>query len=59
MSIVMQVIQFRLAGLSEADYRAHTERVAPVLSALKLTVAWATTRNCASLTVPETTAKLL
>jgi hypothetical protein len=32
MSIVMQVIQFRLAGLAEADYRAHTERVAPVFS---------------------------
>jgi putative monooxygenase ydhR len=34
MSIVMQVIQFRLAGLSEADYCAHTERVAPVFSAM-------------------------
>jgi hypothetical protein len=32
MNICMQVIQFRLAGLSEADYRAHTERVAPVFS---------------------------
>jgi len=25
---VIQIIQFQLAGLSEADYRAHTERVA-------------------------------
>jgi hypothetical protein len=32
MSIVIQVIEFRLAGLAEADYRAHTERVAPVFS---------------------------
>ena len=30
MSTVIQVIQFRLAGLSAAEYRAHTERVAPV-----------------------------
>jgi len=30
MNVVIQVIQFRLAGLSEADYRAHTERVAPI-----------------------------
>jgi len=34
MSIFVQVIQFRLAGLSEADYRAHTERVAPVFSTM-------------------------
>lgn len=34
MSIMVQVIQFRLAGLSEADYRAHTERVAPVFSTM-------------------------
>jgi hypothetical protein len=32
MSIYIQVIQFRLAGLSEADYRAHAESVAPVFS---------------------------
>jgi hypothetical protein len=32
MSISIQVIQFRLAGLSEADYRAHAEHVAPVFS---------------------------
>jgi hypothetical protein len=34
MNMYMQVIQFRLAGLSEADYRAHTERVAPAFSAM-------------------------
>ena len=34
MSIVIQVIQFRLAGLSEADYRAHTERVASTFSTM-------------------------
>jgi hypothetical protein len=34
MNICIQVIQFRLAGLSEADYRAHAERVAPVFSAM-------------------------
>jgi len=34
MNIFIQVIQFRLAGLSEADYRAHTERVAPVFSTM-------------------------
>jgi hypothetical protein len=32
MSICIQVIQFRLAGLDAADYRAHTERVAPLFS---------------------------
>ena len=30
----MQVIEFRLDGLSEADYRADTERVAPVFSSM-------------------------
>jgi hypothetical protein len=34
MSIFIQVIQFRLAGISEADYRKHTERVAPVFSTM-------------------------
>jgi hypothetical protein len=34
MSIVVQVIEFRLAGLSESEYRAHAERVAPVFSAM-------------------------
>lgn len=34
MSIFIQVIQFRLAGLSEADYRAHAERMAPVFSTM-------------------------
>ena len=32
MSICIQVIQFRLAGLDEAHYRAHTERVAGAFS---------------------------
>jgi hypothetical protein len=34
MSIYIQVIQFRLAGLSEADYRAHAEVVAPAFNAM-------------------------
>jgi len=33
-SVFVQVIQFQLAGLSEADYRAHTERVAPAFSTM-------------------------
>ena len=33
-SVVMQVIQFRLAGLGEAEYRALAERVAPVFSTM-------------------------
>lgn len=34
MNVVMQVIEFRLAGLGEADYRALAERVAPVFSSM-------------------------
>jgi hypothetical protein len=34
MSICIQVIQFRLAGLSEADYRAHAEHVAPAFGSM-------------------------
>ena len=34
MNTVIQVITFRLAGLSEADYRAHSEHLAPVFSAM-------------------------
>jgi hypothetical protein len=33
-NIIIQVIEFHLAGLDEADYRAHTERVAPVFSTM-------------------------
>jgi hypothetical protein len=32
MNIFIQVIQFRLAALSEAEYRAHAERLAPLFS---------------------------
>jgi hypothetical protein len=32
MNIVIQVIQFRLSGLSEAEYRAHAESVAAAFS---------------------------
>jgi hypothetical protein len=34
MNIYMQVIQFRLAGLSEDQYRAHAEHVAPIFAAM-------------------------
>jgi heme-degrading monooxygenase HmoA len=34
MNIVIQVIEFRLAGLTEADYRAHAERVAPLFAGM-------------------------
>jgi hypothetical protein len=34
MSVVMQVIQFQLVGLSDADYRSHAEHVAPLFSKL-------------------------
>ena len=34
MNLVIQVIQFQLAGLTEADYRAHTEHLAEAFSTM-------------------------
>jgi hypothetical protein len=34
MSIYIQIIEFHLAGLSEADYRAHAEGVAPAFNTM-------------------------